>query len=126
MRRTILLVAAMLLVAVMFTAPATAAPYSNPQAATWDITCPEPYGAFQVMSPFKVPGWLEGAPVPVLAMGGTFWVTENGVTSGPFIDPPPRGLMPRLVECSLDGPLGVDPYVFHLSWDPFYLFFPGS
>lgn len=123
MRRTILLVVAVLTLAAVFTTPATAAP--DKKALTWAITCPE-LGTFEARSPVIVPGWLEGTPIPVLLMGGTFTEYPDGIDGEGVplgTDPVPPGL-PRLVECSLEGPLEVSELVYRLVADPVYMLFP--
>lgn len=120
MRRTVLLVVAVLTLAVVFTAPATAAPT---KAFTWAITCPV-HGSFEVVAK-GTPGFpLEGG-TPVLLLGGTFTYTPEGGASETWEVPPPPGLVPRLETCVVSGPLetGVG---FTFRVDPAYLFFPGQ
>jgi hypothetical protein len=127
MRRTALIVVAVLTLAVVFTAPAAAEPDQNPGALTWQITCPV-HGAFVAMSPFIVPGWVEGSQVPVLLMGGTFTEYPNGLDEPGVLlgtNPAPRGLMGRLEQCTLGGPLEADPFEYWFAGNPVWMFFPG-
>ena len=119
MRRTIPFVAALALVAVLV-APAAASPK---KALTWNVTCEGT--SFTVLAPLGVPGWPIGGTSPILLVGGTFTVTEDGVTADPIVDPVPPGLVGRVQACSIDGPAEFAPSVFHVHSDPAYMLFTG-
>lgn len=122
MRRTILLVVAILVLGMALSVPAAADPYGNPSTNTWEITCPN-QDPFTVMSPWMIPGWPLDGGTPVLLLGGEFTYTDQ-YGSFTWADPPPPGLMPRLTRCTLKGPLediGID-----VVGDPVYMLFPGQ
>jgi len=120
MRKTIALSLAALALLVALAAPAVAAP--TKKSYTWNVTCGQ--NTFTVKAPLGAPGWPDISKSPILLEGGTFTVTENGVTSV-FSDPVPSGLTDQVQTCSIDGPVGVDPNVLHISTDPAYMLFTG-
>ena len=119
MRRTILFVAALALILAL-AVPAGAAPKKS---YTWNVTCGT--DTFTVEAPLGVPGWPDFSKSPILLVGGTFTVTEDGVTGDPITNQVPAGLEDRVQACSIDGPVGVDPDVFHISTDPAFMVFTG-
>ena len=119
MRRTILFVAALALILAL-AVPAGAAPKKS---YTWNVTCGT--DTFTVKAPLGVPGWPDFSKSPILLVGGTFTLTHDGVTDDPFTDPVPAGLVPRVVKCSIDGPVGVDPDAFHVHSEPAFMLFTG-
>jgi hypothetical protein len=119
MKRLSLFLAAGLLV-VSTTGSATAAPM---QFERWAVTCG---GATVEVVARGVPGWnveLTPATTPMLLLGGHVYVYEGGALAYDADNAIPPGLAGRLVTCSVEGPLGVDPEIFHLEYDPAYILF---
>jgi len=122
MRKTIAMLVAAAALTAALVAPAAAAP--TKKAYTWNVTCADT--TFQVQAPLGAPGWpVVDGKSPVLLMGGTFTITEAGVTGDPITDAVPAGLESRVQTCVIDGPVGVDPDVFHVTSDPAYMLFTG-
>ncbi len=117
MKRTIALFVATLALIAVLVAPAAAAPK---KVYTWTVTC----GAdtYTVKAPLGVPGWPEIGKSPDLLVGGTFTITQGGVTST-FTDPVPAGLVALVKTCTIYGPL--EDAGFTVISDPAYLLFTG-
>jgi hypothetical protein len=118
MRRTLLLVALVVLALVMVAPAAAGAP---PRGLTYEVTCPG-MDTFEVTGIGTMQGWTGVGP-PVLLMGGEFWRTEAGVTTYWAIDPP-AGLVAKLATCRIEGPTGPDAG-FSILMNPAYLLFVG-
>jgi hypothetical protein len=112
-------VASLALIAVLV-APAAAAPKKG---YTWTVVCGTD-APFTVNAPLGVPGWPDFGTSPILLVGGTFTVTVDGVTET-STNPVPPGLVTRVRACSIDGPLGVDPSVFHIHSEPAFMLLTG-
>ena len=121
MRKTISTFVASLVLVALVVGPAAAAP--NKKSYEWTARCGTD-APFTIFAPLGAPGWPLLAKSPVLLEGGTFTVTTDGV-SETFVDPVPAGLVSRVRECSIEGPVGMDPDVFHVSSHPGYLLFTG-
>jgi hypothetical protein len=119
MRKIPMFVAAMAIV-VALAGPAAAAPKG---VYTWNVVCGQ--DAYTVQAPLGTPGWPIGDTSPILLMGGTYTITEDGVTSDPVVKPLPSGLTGLVRTCVIDGPIGVNPQVFHIHTEPAYMLFTG-
>jgi len=122
MRRAIPAFIAALLLSVALIGPATAAPEKR-SAGTYVIACGQ--DSYAVQAPLGVPGWPVLGTSPILLMGGTYSITQDGVTVGPMTNAVPPGLEDKVRTCTIDGPVEVDPSVFHVHVDPAYMLFTG-
>ena len=122
MKRLSLLVATVALLAVA-AGPVVAAPSGNPLVNHWEVTCGD---VTTVVVAKGVPGWgadLAKGDTPLLLHGGHVTIWEGGVVILDTELAPPPGLASVLVPCRIEGPVGVDPSVFHLVYDPAYMQF---
>jgi hypothetical protein len=121
MRRFILVLVVIVLGASL-AAPVAAAPEGNPQAFTFRVTCPDASYVAPVIAK-GVPGWPGGEPgtTPLLLLGGTFTLYEDGVNVYSAIDPVPFGLESQVETCRIVGPVEIDA----IEWviDPAYVLF---
>jgi len=121
MRKLALVLATAVLVAVT-AGPVMAAPFRNPQVNQWEVTCGD---VTTVVVAKGVPGWnAEDGSKAMLLRGGHLTIRENGQVTLDVETIPPPGLASTLVTCRVEGPIGVDPAVFHLVYDPAYMQFP--
>jgi hypothetical protein len=101
--------------------PVLAVPAGNPHVNQWEVTCGE---VTTVVLAKGVPGWnAEDGSKAMLLRGGHLTVWENGGVTLDVESVPPPGLASTLVTCRVEGPIGVDPEVFHLIYDPAYMQF---
>jgi hypothetical protein len=120
MRRFMVLLAAAVALGGTFAAPVSAAPEKNPSVFTYQVTCPD--ASFEAPVIAKgVPGWPDGDPgtTPLLLLGGTFTLFEDGAFVLSADDPIPAGLESQLATCTVVGPLESD--AFQWVIDPAYI-----
>lgn len=120
MRKTIPMFVAAMATTLALAAPAAAAPKD---VFTWNVVCGS--NAYTVQAPLGTPGWPIDGTSPILLVGGTYTITQDGVTADPVVDPVPPGLETLVRTCIIDGPIGVDPSVFHVHTEPAYMLFTG-
>lgn len=121
MERGVSVFMAALLLSIALIGPATAAP--EKRSDTYVIACGQ--DSYTVRAPLGVPGWPVLSTSPILLMGGTYSITQDGVTVGPLTNAVPAGLEDKVRTCTIVGPVGVDPDVFHVHVDPAYMLFTG-
>lgn len=123
MRKTILLVVAVLTLAMVFAAPATAAP----KALTWDVSCDrDGNGSLEsayVVTAKGTPGWGFDTS-PGLLLGGHFTFTPEVGAPETWEVPRPPGLEPRLTTCRIEGPH--EAVGFDFLVDPAYILLTGA
>jgi hypothetical protein len=120
MRRFMVLMAVVVALGVAFAAPVSAAPTRNPSVLTYMVTCPDASFEGPVIAK-GVPGWPDGDPgtTPLLLLGGTFTLYEDGEFVFSAEDPIPAGLESQLETCTVGGPLETD--AFQWVIDPAYV-----
>jgi hypothetical protein len=119
MRRLMLAFAVTATLALAMTAPAAAAPYKNPVARTFTVTCGS--DSWNVLVAADFVRWPVDGPVgttPDKAVGGTITWTSGDVTVAYSFGSPP-GLADKVQTCSAEGPL--ESLGYHVVVDPLYL-----